>query len=115
MIKEAKELRIDKVKNLQKGEGVIEMIHLLEKEEFHGHGRLFARFIIEPGDSIGYHIHENEQEVYYLLKGQGLYNNNGKEIVLKEGDTALCKNGEGHSIKNTGEGDLEFIALIVNI
>ena len=113
MIKRVEELRKDVVVNLMQGEGEINRIHLLETDEFCGHGRLFAKHMLEQGNSIGFHKHEGEQEAYYILKGQALYNDNGNETTVKEGDFTLCKSGEGHSIKNIGEGNLEFIGLIM--
>lgn len=113
MMKKPDELRKDVVVNLMQGEGEIKRTHFLEVEDFCGHGRLFAKHVIEPGNSIGFHKHEGEQEAYYILKGQALYSDNGNEINIKEGDFTLCKSGEGHSIKNIGNEDLEFIGLIM--
>lgn len=113
MVKYLDELREDLVLNLMNGEGEIKRIHLLESVDFNGHGRLFAKHILGTGNSIGFHKHEGEQESYYILKGRALYNDNGNEKTIKEGDFTLCKNGEGHSIKNIGEKDLEFIGLIM--
>lgn len=115
MIKKSGKLRTDIVENLMDGEGSVNITHLLEIEDFHNNGRLYAKLLLKPGRSIGYHVHNGEQESYYILKGEGLYNDNGKEVVVKKGDFTLCKNGEGHSIKNIGEEDLELIGLITNI
>lgn len=115
MIKRANELRTDTVERLMEGEGVVNRIHLLEVEDFNGKGRVYAKHILKPGHSIGFHVHKGEQEAYYFLKGEGLYNDNGEETTIKEGDFTLCKSGEGHSIKNNGKEDLEFIGLIMNI
>lgn len=115
MIKKSEDLRKATVENLIDGEGQVSMIHLLEKEEFHNKGRMYARVLLKPGSSIGYHIHNGEQESYYILQGQGLYDDNGEEVIVKQGDLTLCKDGEGHSIKNDGEEKLEFIALITDV
>jgi len=112
MIKRAGEYNIDRNENMRDGTGIIELNHLLSKDELEGAGRLFSEIHIEPGDSIGYHIHENEQEIFYILKGEALYNDNGTEIVIKPGDTAICKDGDHHSVKSIGEETLVFIALI---
>ncbi len=115
MLKKASELRKDTVENLMKGEGHIDRVHLFEVDDFCGKGRLYARHILQPGNSIGFHKHEGEQEAYYILKGEALYSDNGSEVVIKEGDFTLCKTGEGHSIKNIGDEELEFIGLIMNV
>ena len=59
-----------------------------------------------------FHKHEGEQEAYYILKGEALYSDNGNEIIIKSRRFHLCvKVGEGHSIKNTGNEDLELYRL----
>ena len=113
MIKKASELRTDVLTNLMDGIGDINRTHLLEVDDFNGFGRLFAKHIIEPGNSIGFHSHNGEQEAYFILKGEALYSDNGNETRIKEGDFTLCKSGEGHSIKNIGSENLEFIGLIM--
>ena len=94
MIKRADELRTDTLERLMEGEGVVNRVHLLEVEDFNGKGRLFARHILKPGHSIGFHTHNGEQEAYYFLKGEGIYNDNGKEVVVKEGDLPYVKAGK---------------------
>ena len=112
MIKRAGEYQVDHNENMRDGEGVVRLSHLLSKEEFLGKGRLFSELRIEPGASIGYHLHENEQETFFILSGEALYNDNGTEVVLKAGDVALCKDGEHHGIKSIGNETLVFLGLI---
>ncbi len=100
--------------NMRGGQGPVTMFHLLDgDEEMYRKGRLFAHFILEPGCSIGYHVHEGESETYYILKGTGEYSDNVMVTTVHAGDVTFTADGEGHSIKNIGEEPLEFIALIL--
>ena len=112
MIRRAEERKVDHNEKMREGTGTVKVNHLLSKEEFEGAGRLFSELHIQPGDSIGYHIHENEQEFFYILSGEGLYNDNGTEVVVKAGDVAICKDGEYQGIKAVGNEPLVFIGLI---
>lgn len=112
MIRRSDEFRVEQVPNLMGGEGTLERTHFFEMEDFNGKGRLFGKFLIKPGQSIGYHIHKNEQEAYLITKGEALFNDDGKEVMLQPGDLAVCQNGHYHGIKNVSDADLEFIALI---
>lgn len=76
--------------------------------------RTFAIAELEPGASVGYHIHEGECESYYIISGKGLYNDNGNIIDISDGDITFTPSGEGHGIENTGDDVLKFIALIIN-
>ncbi|MFZ7104205.1 MAG: cupin domain-containing protein [Peptococcaceae bacterium] len=115
MIKKAAELKKQTVEGLKEGKGSIEMIHLLEvdKGEFAGKGRLFAKNVLKPGCSIGFHKHEGDSETYYILSGEGEIDDNGTKQHIKAGDVIYTPDGESHSLENTGNEDMEFIALIL--
>lgn len=95
------------------GPGLLHSDILLSKDEFCGKGRLFNHCLLHPGEAIGTHPHKGEFEVYYILKGEGLYNDNGQEKTVRAGDLTICPSGESHGMKNNGSQDLEFMALIL--
>lgn len=98
--------------NLFGAGGVVKTFNLLSQEELSGAGRVFGINVLSPGTGIGMHKHVGEQEAYYILKGEALYNDNGEEIILKAGDVAYCKDGETHGVWCHGEDEVQFIALI---
>jgi len=81
-------------------------------EEMYHKGRVFAHTTVYPGSAIGYHIHNNESETYYILSGNGRYNDNGSILEFKQGDVLFCGDGEGHGIEALNE-PVEMIALIL--
>lgn len=87
--------------------------HFLRQEDAAGTGRQFTKSVLAPGSSIGYHTHKGDFEVYYILSGTALVNDNGQEHVLNAGDSLLTRNGESHSMENVGNVDLEYVALIL--
>ena len=95
------------------GDGSVIIKHIADKGEMYDKNRMYARLVIKPGCSIGYHVHENEAEIFYILTGAALYSDNGAETELLPGDMALTPSGRGHSIANRGNEDLEMMALIV--
>jgi len=102
------------MENMRGGDGSVKIENLLTPDDLYNKGRLFARITIEPGSSIGYHVHEGEMESYHIISGEAEYDDNGKETIrLTAGDTAYTPNGEGHAIKSVGNVPLVFIALIV--
>lgn len=112
MVKKPQDLEVTTNVKMRGGIGSIDIHHLATKEEMIGKNRLFAKVIVKPGDSIGYHVHEDEMEAYCIIAGKGLYNDNGKEVEVQKGDVTITPVGHGHSIVNTGEDVLEIIALI---
>lgn len=101
-------------RQVQGGQGEAQFKAILENnEELMGKGRLFSHVKLEKGCSMGWHVHQNEGEAYYILKGTGEYNDNGKIVNVSAGDVTMVYSGEGHSILNTGDETLELIALIL--
>lgn len=75
--------------------------------------RLFSLIQVKPGEEVEYHMHVGESETFFILSGQGIYNDNGNKVDVVPGMVTFTPSGEGHSIKNTGDEMLVFIALIV--
>ena len=113
MVKRKSGYTTEKKENMRGGEGVIVIEHLLSADEMYDKGRLYAKMIIEPGCSVGQHIHEGEMESYYILSGDAEVTDNDEILRLSAGDSLLTRSGEGHSVKNVGDGILEVIALIL--
>lgn len=97
------------------GEGIIDRTPFLQPDEFHGKGRVFAHMRIPPGSSIGVHTHEGEQETIVILSGTGETLDNGDWLPIGPGDVAICPDGGQHGIRNTGDVDIEMIALILHV
>lgn len=75
--------------------------------------RLFSLVQVKPGEEVQYHMHIGESEHYFILSGQGIYNDNGNKVEVTAGMVTLTPSGQGHSIRNTGSEMLTFIALIL--
>ena len=96
------------------GNGEILVRNLLNGEdEMYKTGRVFAHTTVYPGSAIGYHVHQDESETYYILSGTGRYNDNGQEVIVSAGDVTFTGSGEGHGIEAIGNEPVEMIALIL--
>ena len=113
MIKYNADLKKEYRENMRGGNGTVEITNFATPAELNDKGRLFANITLKPGCSIGYHVHENDSELFYLMKGTALYNDNGVECTLSAGDVMVCPAGTGHSIANNGDEDVEVCAVIV--
>lgn len=113
MIRRSSEKTVE-TKKMFDGDGQVILQHILNgKDEMYGKGRVFSHVRLEPGCEVGWHIHHGDGETYYILRGTGTYNNNGELVQVHPGDVTFVDDGEGHSLKNTGDEPLEAIALIL--
>jgi len=113
MLKRMSELKEVVNENMRGGNGSVIITHLADQNEMLDKSRLFAKLTIKPGCSIGYHVHENETEIFHIISGTAVYDDNGKQMELSSGDVTVTPAGCGHSIANNGDTDLTVIALIV--
>ena len=75
--------------------------------------RLFNLLTLIPGSSIGYHVHENESEMFYFIEGNGRVQDDEAFYDVTAGDSMATFSGHGHSVENTGDTDLVILAVIV--
>lgn len=109
------------MKTMTRGEGqgvtggTLTATHLLDDEQLDGKCGMYARVSLTPGATLDLHRHEGNTETYYILSGEGLYNDDGvRELPARPGDVFFCEEGHSHAITATGDEDLVFMALIIN-
>lgn len=114
MIRKAEECRVEFREHMRDGDGTVKITNFIESDvEMNARGRLFAKITLEPGCSIGYHVHETDAELFYILKGTAEYNDGGTLRTVTAGDVTICPTGTGHGIANHSEETVELVALIV--
>ncbi len=64
------------------GTGTTIMEHIIDEKVYNGKIAAYARVILKPGCSLGYHKHEGTSETLYILSGTAEYNDNGTEMEL---------------------------------
>ncbi|MCI8951484.1 MAG: cupin domain-containing protein [Lachnospiraceae bacterium] len=101
--------------HLRGGEGHVVLYHILNEDELMGHGSMYARVVIPPHSSIGWHQHVGNTEPYYIIKGKGIFVDHDKSrTAVSPGDICTIRCGQWHSMENNSEEDLEMIALVIN-
>jgi mannose-6-phosphate isomerase-like protein (cupin superfamily) len=101
------------IEHMRGGLGTVTVKHLLNPDEMLGKGRLFAQNTVPPGASIGLHKHLGDMEAYYVISGSGVYGDNDRLFDIVAGDLVRVDDHNQHSIENTGDIPLVFIALIL--
>lgn len=113
MIKRAEEMVKDFNEQMRGGKGTVEVMHIFKQNELKGRARLFAKITINPSCSIGLHKHENEEEIFYVIRGWGQVDDNGVKNRINAGDALITGDGASHSVENIGNEPLELMAVIL--
>ena len=114
MIRKKEECKIEYREHMRDGNGTVEITNFIEgAQELCDKGRLFAKITLKPGCSIGFHVHEKDSELFYILQGSAEYNDNGEIRTVSAGDVTICPAGTGHGIENKTDDIVELVAVIV--
>lgn len=65
--------------------------------------------VIDPETSTLRHSHRTSEEVYYILRGEGLLQVEGAQIAVAPGEAHLILAGTEHSIRCIGARPLEVL------
>lgn len=96
------------------GEGCFRMEHILSAEQMGQSGRLFGWGTLEPGHSVGWHVHHGDMEVCCCVSGNGVViEEDGAAKPFEPGDVNVVPDGCGHEIRNTGSAPLTYLAVVL--
>jgi mannose-6-phosphate isomerase-like protein (cupin superfamily) len=71
--------------------------------------------IIYPGCKTSGHTHEDVEEVYHIVRGEGVMTIGDKNYNIKAGDTFIVPLYNFHSTENTGNMPLELFWTLVKV
>lgn len=95
------------------GEGVCRWKMLMNGMHLEGEWNCVEFVVIEPGASVGEHVHMRTEEIYYIISGRAIVMMDGRRIEARPGDLITTPIGSSHSIANHGEADMEFFVTEV--
>lgn len=99
--------------NAHGGAGFVSVTHLATAEQTFGHCRMLVSAVIEPGSEMGYHVHQNEAEFFYVLEGALEVFDGCETVVACPGDTVFTEEGKGHSLRAHGDRPAKYLAVVV--
>ncbi len=112
MITKNNEIKREVREKMRGGEGSVTIEHWFKPDDFGAGVRLCARMIIPPGAGIGTHTHEHEDEIYLVLSGEGLIEEQGEWVSITAGDAILTGHNGSHGVRNNGTQPLIIAAVI---
>jgi mannose-6-phosphate isomerase-like protein (cupin superfamily) len=113
MIRKQNEMAVEERLNSHGGPGKMLIKHYFRSNEFTAKCRMCAKLTLSPGSGIGLHKHAADDEIFIILKGEGILDEGTTKTKVREGDAILTGNGASHAVTNDGKTDLEMAAVII--
>lgn len=95
------------------GPGQVDIVHIAGADCLPAKSRLFSLVTLEKGCGIGAHAHSGETEMFYVLEGEGVIDDNGEMKPFQKGDCNVCGGGATHAVTNVQDAPLRMIAVII--
>ena len=70
---------------------------------------------MSPTGRADFHIHENAEQLFIVLKGEMAMKTDQQEVRLKPMEAAFVSPGERHQNFNVAEGETEYIVVTGNL
>jgi quercetin dioxygenase-like cupin family protein len=106
MIIDFNKLDMNKQEKMRNGEGYVGI------QKYNDPNKMIAKITIPPQSSIGFHTHVEDEEIVYVIEGNGTCIDGENKRNIKTGDVNFTRKGESHSIINTSDFDLVILAII---
>ncbi len=95
------------------GKGDIDFRRVWFGENFETDWFFVDHCYLPPDTSIGYHQHNNIEEVYYVIEGTGRFTVNDRTFDVKAGDALPCRLHDSHGLYNNSNERLEILVFCV--
>ena len=107
----------------------VEKMARIAWQQFPGHfGGALSKALVGPGNSgssridfrisryapsayVAEHVHKVQEQVYYVLEGEGLLTLNAEQHLMRPHDYVYVPPGVRHSFTNTGLSGLVFLVV----
>lgn len=73
---------------------------------------LLAEVTVQPGGGPPYHVHEREDELFYVLEGEIEFTVDGKRTIAGPGTTVFGARHVPHRFKGAGSATSRMLALV---
>ena len=98
-------------KKCHDGEGEILFREVFKKGDFKSNLVHLHETIVRSYATIGYHLHEGNEEIYYIVEGQGIMTVDGEEKKVASGDAIITYSGSKHGLVNNTDKDLKILVF----
>jgi mannose-6-phosphate isomerase-like protein (cupin superfamily) len=84
---------------------------LIRHEDVHSPLMFFNEVYVAPGERVDRHQHEDMEEVFYFLEGEGTMQLAEEMQTVSAGDRVIVPMRVSHVVENTGTQEMRFVCF----
>ncbi|HEU5378823.1 MAG TPA: cupin domain-containing protein [Ktedonobacteraceae bacterium] len=84
---------------------------LLFHKDVHSPLMFLNEVYVAPGEQVGRHEHEDMEEIFYFLEGEGIMQLADETQPIGPGDCVIVSAHIPHVVENTGKQEMRFICF----
>jgi len=102
-----------KIASLDRVESFVTKDGSFIRELHHTEAQSLAEATLEPGQATERHYHRATEEIYFVIKGSGDMEVDGRTERVRPGDAILIPAGAWHTLVNDGTSELRILCCCV--
>jgi mannose-6-phosphate isomerase-like protein (cupin superfamily) len=102
-----------KIASLDRVESFVTKDGSFIRELHHTEAQSLAEATLEPGQATERHYHRATEEIYFVIKGSGDMEVDGRAERVRPGDAILIPAGAWHTLVNDGTSELRILCCCV--
>lgn len=91
--------------------GVYKKVLAVKDDLFPGRVQMINWALLPNACEFSAHYHEDMEEVFIIIRGRALITVNEQSAELALGDAVVISPREVHTMRNIGEGDVEYLVV----
>ncbi len=95
------------------GKGFLEKVRAFVSGDFETPIAFIDYVVIPPGASIGFHMHGDDEEVYFIVEGGGIMRDENSEVSVRKGDIIVNSRHGSHGLANNTNGNIVLLVFEV--
>lgn len=96
------------------GSGLLEKVRAFSSCDFETSLAFIDYVIVPPGTTIGYHKHGDDEEVYFIIEGNGIMRDENSEVAVKKGDVVVNPRNGSHGLYNNSGDNIVILVFDVS-
>lgn len=69
---------------------------------------------VRPHDELPAHVHDRQEQFYYVLEGEGSIHMDDRELALKPGTAVRIAPGVVHGVSNPNDRPLRYLDIFID-